>query len=219
MILWISIPGYFSSVPTSSGVWRRRASIGTGRAPRVLKRTTKLSPARRRKPVLPPEPSNPSANDAVNVAGAGLLAIVVGWDQPVVTAVDRHFHVEVEPTTPADQLFVVEDVARATRAVQQQQEHVEGRGQGEHGPDPHPHAGAGEGRVERFAVERGEAVADGGLGYSCIAEQRTVETIREGKPTTPFLSFGDRVEIEMLDAQGRSIFGRIDQHVRRYEVV
>ncbi len=62
----------------------------------------------------------------------------------------------------------------------------------------------------------GRPVAEGGLGYSCVAELRTVETIRDGKPTTPFLSFGDRVEIEMLDAQGRSIFGRIAQTVRPY---
>ena len=54
------------------------------------------------------------------------------------------------------------------------------------------------------------------LGDAGIAEQRTVETLRAGKPTTPFLKFGDRVRIEMLDAQGRSIFGAIDQPVVRY---
>jgi fumarylacetoacetate (FAA) hydrolase len=62
----------------------------------------------------------------------------------------------------------------------------------------------------------GLPIAKGGLGYSCIAEQRTVETIRSRKPATPFLKFGDRVRIEMLDAQGRSIFGAIDQHVVQY---
>ena len=62
----------------------------------------------------------------------------------------------------------------------------------------------------------GRPVGEGGLGYACIAEQRTVETLRAGKPTTPFLKFGDRVRIEMLDAQGRSIFGAIDQPVVRY---
>jgi len=61
----------------------------------------------------------------------------------------------------------------------------------------------------------GRPAAQGGVGYSCIAEQRTVETILEGKPRTPFLSFGDRVRLEMLDAQGRSIFGAIDQRIRR----
>jgi fumarylacetoacetate (FAA) hydrolase len=63
----------------------------------------------------------------------------------------------------------------------------------------------------------GKPVAEGGVGYSCIAEIRSVETIRQGKPQTSFLSFGDRVRIEMLDAQGRSIFGAIDQEVVRVE--
>jgi hypothetical protein len=40
-----------------------------------------------------------------------------------------------------------------------------------------------------------------------------VETILEGKPRTPFLQFGDRVGIEMLDEPGRSIFGAIEQEV------
>ena len=62
----------------------------------------------------------------------------------------------------------------------------------------------------------GRALEDGGVGYSCLAELRTVETLRTGKPQTPFLRFGDRVRIEMLDAQGRSIFGAIDQVVERY---
>jgi fumarylacetoacetate (FAA) hydrolase len=62
----------------------------------------------------------------------------------------------------------------------------------------------------------GRPIAEGGLGYSCIAEVRTVETIRTGKPVTPFLKFGDRVRIEMLDGAGRSIFGAIEQDVVRY---
>jgi fumarylacetoacetate (FAA) hydrolase len=62
----------------------------------------------------------------------------------------------------------------------------------------------------------GRPVAERGLGYSCIAEQRMVETIRSGKPLTPFLKFGDRVRIEMLDPEGRSIFGAIDQTVVRH---
>ena len=61
----------------------------------------------------------------------------------------------------------------------------------------------------------GRPISDGGLGYSCIAEMRTVETIRTGKPSTPFLKFGDRVRIEMFDDAGRSIFGAIDQAVRK----
>jgi fumarylacetoacetate (FAA) hydrolase len=59
----------------------------------------------------------------------------------------------------------------------------------------------------------GRPAASGGVGYSCIAEQRTVETLVNGKPTTPFMRFGDRIRIEMHDAEGRSIFGAIDQQV------
>jgi fumarylacetoacetate (FAA) hydrolase len=54
------------------------------------------------------------------------------------------------------------------------------------------------------------------VGSSCLAEKRMLETIHDGKPSTPFLRFGDRVEIEMRDARGRSVFGRIDQQVLRY---
>lgn len=63
----------------------------------------------------------------------------------------------------------------------------------------------------------GKPIDDGGVGYSCIAEIRTIETILEGKPSTPFMKFGDRVRIEMNDANGESIFGTIDQIVTRYE--
>jgi fumarylacetoacetate (FAA) hydrolase len=62
----------------------------------------------------------------------------------------------------------------------------------------------------------GLPVPEGGVGYSCIAEIRSVETIRFGAPKTPFLSFGDRVSIEMQDGDGRSIFGAIDQEVVRF---
>ncbi|MDP9138785.1 MAG: fumarylacetoacetate hydrolase family protein [Pseudomonadota bacterium] len=59
----------------------------------------------------------------------------------------------------------------------------------------------------------GQPIAEGGAGYSCIAEIRMVETIAHGKPVTPFLRFGDTVRIEMQDANGRSIFGAIEQTV------
>jgi fumarylacetoacetate (FAA) hydrolase len=59
----------------------------------------------------------------------------------------------------------------------------------------------------------GKPIAEGGVGYSCIAEIRSVETIRSGGPKTPFLGVGDRLRIEMFDAGGRSIFGAIDQQV------
>ncbi|MCY4210413.1 MAG: fumarylacetoacetate hydrolase family protein [Gammaproteobacteria bacterium] len=53
-------------------------------------------------------------------------------------------------------------------------------------------------------------------GSSCIAEIRCLETIADGKPTTGFMKFGDRIEIEMFDANGASIFGKIDQIIVRY---
>ena len=56
---------------------------------------------------------------------------------------------------------------------------------------------------------------DTGKGASCFAERRTVEALRDGKPSTPFMSFGDSVRIEMLDAGGNSIFGAIDQRIER----
>jgi len=59
----------------------------------------------------------------------------------------------------------------------------------------------------------GRPVAQGGLGYSCIAEIRMIETIRDGKPATSFMRFGDRIRIEMQDGEGQSIFGAIDQKV------
>ncbi|MDH4259387.1 MAG: fumarylacetoacetate hydrolase family protein [Gammaproteobacteria bacterium] len=54
---------------------------------------------------------------------------------------------------------------------------------------------------------------DRSLGSSCLAERRMLETIEQGRPVTPFLSFGDRVRVEMFDAAGHSIFGAIDQRV------
>ncbi|MCQ1836364.1 fumarylacetoacetate hydrolase family protein [Neorhizobium galegae] len=65
----------------------------------------------------------------------------------------------------------------------------------------------------------GKPVADGGAGYSCIAEIRTIETINLGVPKTPFLHFGDTVRIEMKDDKGHSIFGAIEQTVTKYEKV
>jgi len=54
---------------------------------------------------------------------------------------------------------------------------------------------------------------DTGKGASCLAEQRTVETLRDGQPSTPFLKFGDRLRIDVTDAAGASIFGAIEQLV------
>jgi len=65
--------------------------------------------------------------------------------------------------------------------------------------------------------EPGTPVSEGGDGYSCIAEQRMIETIENGKPATEFMHFGDTIRIEMQDKNGKSIFGTIDQQVVKYE--
>ncbi len=61
----------------------------------------------------------------------------------------------------------------------------------------------------------GRPVSVGGRGYSCIAEQRTVETIASGEATTPFLRWGDTVRIDMRDTHNHSIFGAIENEVVR----
>ncbi|AZQ11057.1 fumarylacetoacetate hydrolase family protein [Shewanella khirikhana] len=58
---------------------------------------------------------------------------------------------------------------------------------------------------------------DRSAGSSCLAEKRMLEVIADGKPSTPFMRFGDRVRIEMLDDKGDSIFGAIDQQVVEYK--
>jgi len=62
----------------------------------------------------------------------------------------------------------------------------------------------------------GKPITAGGVGYSCLAELRTIETIQTGAPQTPFMKFGDRVRIEMRATDNVSIFGSIDQTVIRY---
>ena len=59
----------------------------------------------------------------------------------------------------------------------------------------------------------GKPVSEGGLGYNCIAEVRTVETLLRGAAETPFLKHGDTVRIEMLDDRHHSVFGAIEQTV------
>jgi len=63
----------------------------------------------------------------------------------------------------------------------------------------------------------GKPISDGGVGYSCLAEIRTIETIQSGSPTTSFMKFGDRIRIEMRSAADESIFGAIEQTVVRYD--
>jgi len=54
---------------------------------------------------------------------------------------------------------------------------------------------------------------DRSKGAGCLFERRAEEIIRNGKPKTPFLRFGDRVRIEMQGPDGRTMFGAIDQKV------
>jgi fumarylacetoacetate (FAA) hydrolase len=56
---------------------------------------------------------------------------------------------------------------------------------------------------------------DESRGASCLAERRTLETIADGKPSTPFLKFGDKVRIEMFDKAGASVFGAIEQEIQK----
>ncbi|WP_440873873.1 fumarylacetoacetate hydrolase family protein [Thalassotalea sp. PLHSN55] len=58
---------------------------------------------------------------------------------------------------------------------------------------------------------------DRSAGSSCLAEKRMLEIVADGKPTTPFMQFGDQVRIEMFDSNGDSIFGAIDQQVTEYK--
>ena len=58
---------------------------------------------------------------------------------------------------------------------------------------------------------------DESRGASCLAEKRVLEIIKHGEATTPFMRFGDRVRIEMFDEAGDTIFGAIDQEIRRYQ--
>jgi fumarylacetoacetate (FAA) hydrolase len=57
---------------------------------------------------------------------------------------------------------------------------------------------------------------DRAAGSACIAERRAIELLDEGAPRTPFMSFGDTVKVEMLDVDGRSIFGAIEKRVLQY---
>ncbi|MGI9222728.1 MAG: fumarylacetoacetate hydrolase family protein [Woeseiaceae bacterium] len=63
----------------------------------------------------------------------------------------------------------------------------------------------------------GKPITEGGVGYSCLAEIRMIETIESGAPTTSFMKFGDHIKIEMRDSNDASIFGSIEQTVVKYE--
>jgi len=68
----------------------------------------------------------------------------------------------------------------------------------------------------KFEGGEGKTIEDGGVGYSCIAEIRMIEKIQTGEFKTPFMQFGDTAGIEMNDAEGQSIFGRIENTVEKY---
>jgi fumarylacetoacetate (FAA) hydrolase len=57
---------------------------------------------------------------------------------------------------------------------------------------------------------------DAKKGYSCVAEKRCLEMIADGKPSTDYMAFGDTIKIEMLDGDGKSIFGAINQLVHQF---
>ena len=75
----------------------------------------------------------------------------------------------------------------------------------------------GSGTVSNRAADGspGKPILEGGVGYSCLAEQIVVEKLLLGSARTGFLKAGDEIRIEMLDADGRSIFGAIEQRVAR----
>ncbi len=70
----------------------------------------------------------------------------------------------------------------------------------------------GSGTVSNQGVEQGGRMV-WPKGYSCIAEQRCIETIQNGKPSTEFMKFGDTIRIEMKNAAGQSLFGAVDQTI------
>jgi fumarylacetoacetate (FAA) hydrolase len=75
----------------------------------------------------------------------------------------------------------------------------------------------GSGTVSNRAADGspGKPIVDGGMGYSCLAEQIVVEKLLLGVARTSFLKAGDQIRIEMRDESGRSIFGAIEQRVAR----
>ena len=53
-------------------------------------------------------------------------------------------------------------------------------------------------------------------GSCCLAEVRMLEIIANGSASTDFMQFGDRIQIDMHDQGGQSIFGEINQQVIPY---
>jgi fumarylacetoacetate (FAA) hydrolase len=70
----------------------------------------------------------------------------------------------------------------------------------------------GSGTVSNRATEV-KGKKDWTKGYSCIAEKRAIETIQDGKPSTEYMKYGDRIRIEMKGQDGKSLFGAIEQEI------
>ena len=71
----------------------------------------------------------------------------------------------------------------------------------------------GSGTVSNKGITGADGKTEWPKGYSCIAEQRAIETIQGGKPVTEFMKFGDTIRIEMKGPDGESVFGAIEQKV------
>ncbi len=71
----------------------------------------------------------------------------------------------------------------------------------------------GSGTVSNKGVVGASGKTEWTKGYSCIAEKRAIETIQDGKPSTPFMKFGDTIRIEMKGRDGQSLFGAIEQKI------
>lgn len=66
-------------------------------------------------------------------------------------------------------------------------------------------------------TQYGTSISEGGVGYSCIAEVRMIETIRDGQASTEFMKFGDSIKMEMHDSEGNNLFGTIEQTIVRHD--
>ena len=71
----------------------------------------------------------------------------------------------------------------------------------------------GSGTISNMSSNGGpeDTIDQGGRGYSCIVEKRTVETIKLGRPISPYMLFGDTIRIQILNKNKESIFGKIEQ--------
>lgn len=58
---------------------------------------------------------------------------------------------------------------------------------------------------------------DRSKGSSCVVEKRMLEILEAGEAKTPYMHFGDTIRIEMLDDDGESLFGAIDQSITQYK--